>query len=340
MFPQQLVAALCSVLLEVHGQLRAEFLAVTRRNISSEYYDLYYCCNVCGGGILWIVDDEDAAIHRMTSSPGDVDFYRYPADPATLRYASVVLSRRVNDNGGQVCLDSVLVVTQTEPLSERRPEVRCTGGPYQQTVIYPDEPRDPVMINNGSVALEHLVDQSNIVAPGSNFTTQILGCRSSGIPQTWEKSERVEAAYNTINSSPGAKVSETYTSNSSIVRVATVLLERQTNGPSDEVYSMFLWTDIVSSSPATVTCVSSNPQEYAYVTVPQPNELNATTYPATQTTTVPHSTVQYNSSTDSSSFGSLVPTLPNSSIDLSFTASALYIKPGKLKTELMMNIAA
>ena len=73
--------------------LQAEFLAAAHRNTSSEYYDLYYCCNVCGGGILWIVDGEDAAIHRMTSSPGNVDFYRYPVDPATLRYASVVLSR-------------------------------------------------------------------------------------------------------------------------------------------------------------------------------------------------------------------------------------------------------
>ena len=117
------------------------------------------------------------------------------------------------------------------------------------------------------MALEHLVDQSNIVVPGSNFTTQIPGCRSSGIPQTWEKSQRVEAAYNRINSSPGANVSQTYTSDSSIVRVATVLLERLTNGPSYEVYSIFLWTDIVSSSPANVKCVSSNPEEYAYAMV-------------------------------------------------------------------------
>ena len=80
-----------------------------------------------------------------------------------------------------------------------------------------------------------------------------------------------------------------------------------------------------------VMCVSSNPQEYTYATVPQPNELNATTDPATQTTTVPHSTVQYNFSTGSISFGSVVPTLPSSSIDLSFTTSVLYIKPGKLK---------
>ena len=107
----------------------------------------------------------------MMSSPVDVDFYRYPADSATMRYASVVLPRRVNDNGGQECLDSALVVAQTEPLSERRPKVRCTGGPYQQTVIYPDEARDPVLINKGSAALEYLVDQSNIVYPGSNFTT-------------------------------------------------------------------------------------------------------------------------------------------------------------------------
>ena len=228
---------------------------------------------MCGGGILWIVDGEDAAIHRMTSTSGDVDFYRRPGDSTTLRYVSIVLSRRVKD-GGQVCLDSVLVVSQPEPFSEKKPSVRCTGGPFQQTVRYPSsEIEDPVIIDNGTVAIEQLLEKSNIVVPGSNFTTHVLGCRSRGIPQTWKRNEMVEAVYSTTNMGTGAKVSQVYSSDSSVVRVVTVLLERQTGATSDEVYSILVWTDIASTpSPANVTCVSSNPSEYAYTSVPQSDD--------------------------------------------------------------------
>ena len=257
---------MCSA--ESSGKLQAEVLVAIPRNTSSGYYDLYYSCNVCGDGILWTVDREDAASLRITSTPGDVDFYRLPGDSAMLRYVSIVLSRRVK-HSGHVCLDSVLVVSQPEPFSEKRPVVQCSEGPHQQTVRYPSEIGEPVIVNNGTVAIEYLLGKRNIVVPGSNYTTHMLGCRSRGIPQTWKRNEMVKAGYNTADIGTGAKVSEVYSSDSSAVRVVTVLLERQTGIPSDEVYSIFVWTDIASTPPpANVTCVSSNPSEYAYTSVP------------------------------------------------------------------------
>jgi len=135
-------------------------------------------------------------------------------------------------------------------------------------------------------------------------------------------------AYISTSVSPGVRISQTYSSDPSIVQVETVLLEKQSNSPNDVVYSVYLWTDTTSLPPVNVSWMSSDRLEYANARVHPPKniELDATINIPLTTETMTVTTVASDTSKEESNSSNSA--LSSESITEPPTANAHYMKPG------------
>ena len=171
-----------------------------QHRFNSSYYDSYYCSNTCGV-IQWIVDGTDVATHRVHDTVvGDVTVVPFPGDNTTIRYTSMISSRYSNNNS-DICMDSVLIVTQSEAESplQKRPQVKCNGG-MEDPIPYTDEIyNDQVQVNNGTVILNLPVNKLDLVFPGNNFVTKIYLCITTGNSLSWLNDSEFIIAFNQFN---------------------------------------------------------------------------------------------------------------------------------------------
>ncbi len=93
----------------------ADFIGIHQR-FNTSIYDSYYCCNVCGGYLVWHVSNITVAAHVDTMI-GEL----ISPNISNIGYVSMILSVRSNE---ETCTDSVLIVSQTE--SHYKPRVTCT----------------------------------------------------------------------------------------------------------------------------------------------------------------------------------------------------------------------
>ncbi len=152
------------------------------------FLDLFFCCTICGDYLLWSVNGT-VVLNHVTSltSLGDVSSMTSGTSSNSLLYSSSVLSKRSKDN--QVCLDTLLVVTQT---TRDLPVVACQSNSNNLIVQYNAEPMNRFKeIDNITVVVKYSeVGRLDVVSPDNNFVTQILLCRSFGTILTWSNQSR------------------------------------------------------------------------------------------------------------------------------------------------------
>ncbi len=201
----------------------AQFLGIKRRFRDSSYYDSYYCCNICGGDLLWVFDDTDVLLHRLSqSNVGDV---KVQAVNSSSRFSSMILSHR--GNGSEACIDAVIMATQTNP--KWRPRVICRSLHQQHIVEYDNSSIDPIYEEHNSyVALTYSLYQSNIVPTRTDtFITHFLVCRSFDNHITWAYNGSVEVFNG--RAKPGSKGFKLYPEDSTTALYEAIVLEKTPN---------------------------------------------------------------------------------------------------------------
>ncbi len=131
----------------------------------------------------WSVNGIVVLIHVTSlTTLGDVSSTLSGASSNSLLYISSVLSKHSKDN--QVCLDTLLIVTQT---NRDLPVVTCQSNSNNLTVQYNAGSINTFEeIDNITVAVKYSeVGNLNVVSPGNKFVTQILLCRSFGTILRW-----------------------------------------------------------------------------------------------------------------------------------------------------------
>ncbi len=252
----------------------ADFLGINQR-FNTSIYDSYYCCNVCGGYLVWHVSNITVASHGNTTI-GELISQKI----SNIGYVSMILSVRSNE---ETCIDSVLIVSQTE--SNYAPEVTCTGNsqcrvPYSSSIEY-----TPVSMSSGRTQMEQILDQNDIVYPNNSCATQILICQTNDMVLKWTREEMFVAGY-TEADSPGVYNFSVHPLNSSIVQSLTVVLETSANN----IISVIIWTDFDSVGSFNVSCSST--MNKTTVLVNQPTFTTADNSDATLASTQAYSTQQ------------------------------------------------
>ncbi len=212
-------------LFNMSGAGGAQFLGIQRRFRDSSYYDSYYCCNICGGDLLWVFDDFHILLHRLSqSNVGDVEVQ---AVNSSSRFSSMILSHRVK--GSEACIDAVIIATQTNP--EWRPRVICRSRHQQHIVEYDSSLIDPIYEDHNSyVALTYSIMQPNIVpARTDTFITHFLVCRSFDNHITWTFNRSSVVVFNG-RAEPGSKQFELYPEDSTTALYEAIVLEKTPNG--------------------------------------------------------------------------------------------------------------
>ena len=232
---------------------------------NSNRVDGFYCCNSCGGSILWMVNGVIVAANNHTEEVGSVDFLTRSDDPTVLNYASIILSKHSNDS--EICMDVVLIITHI--LEEDLPRVACVGTRDAEdfdVVEYPSSLSDTPSIKNGSVEVQLSVNQLNIVVPGSNSVTQILTCNSNETRQSWFIDKYSVAGFNG-NDIAGRHEFELHPDDSTVaVREAILLVKRP-----EEISSVLIITTFNYTTPLKVTCVSNS--NYISITLQKPSPI-------------------------------------------------------------------
>ncbi len=219
----------------------ADFLGIYQR-FNTSIYDSYYCCNVCGGLLVWQVNNVTAAAHV------DATIGRLISDStANFNSVSMILSVRRNE---ETCIDSVLIVSQTE--SNYAPNVTCTGNSqcrvsYSSSIEY-----TPESMSSGRTQMEQILDQNDIVYPNNSCATQILICQTNDMVLKWTREEIFVAGY-TEADSPGVYNFSVHPLDSSIVQSLTAVLEMSANN----IISVIIWTDFDSVGSFNVSCSST-----------------------------------------------------------------------------------
>ncbi len=201
----------------------ARFLGIQRRFRDSSYYDSYYCCNICGGNLLWLFDGTDILLHSVSqSNVGDVEVQ---AVNSSSRFSSMILSHR--GNGSEACIDAVIMATQTNP--EWRPRVICRSLHQEHIVEYDNSLIDPIYEDhNGSVALTYSIMQPNIVPARTDpFITHFLVCRSIDNHIIWIFNSST-VVFNG-RSKPGSKGLKLYPEDSTTSLYEAIVLEKTPN---------------------------------------------------------------------------------------------------------------
>ena len=256
---------ICAVLLQVFkltvflllnyvegDSIQAEFLRSNRRLLTSTYIDSYFCCNACGGGIQWLVNGEDAGGHLPSQKSGSLSYRTEFSDSTALRYTSVLLSSRSEND--IICMDVVLLVTQLEAeYFSSPPLVICRGPTLQREIQTPTQQLVPDQRNNGTVSLTYVLSRSNIVSPGNNFVTHILLCSTNESAQFWLRNQLPAGGFNGIHSA-GYSEFTLHSNDSSISFQEAVLLVKR---PQVDLTSLLLLTDFNSSTNFSVLCVSN-----------------------------------------------------------------------------------
>ncbi len=252
----------------------ADCLGMHQR-FNTAIYDSYYCCNVCGGQLVWHVNNVTAAIH-VNGIIGQLISH----NTSNFNSVSMILSVRSNE---ETCIDSVLIVSQTE--SNYAPEVTCTGNSqcrvsYSSCIEY-----TPVSMSSGRTQMEQILDQNDIVYPNNRCATQILICKTNDMVLKWTKEEIFVAGY-TEADSPGVYKFRLHPLNSSIVQSLTAVLETSANN----IISVIIWTDFDSVGSFNVSCSSTMDKTIALVN--QPTFTTADNSDATLASTQAYSTQQ------------------------------------------------
>ena len=210
----------------------AQFLGIQRRFRDSSYYDSYYCCNICGGDLLWLFDGTGILLHSVSqSNVGDVEVQ---AVNSSSRFSSMILSHR--GNGSEACIDAVIMATQTNP--EWRPRVICRSRHQQHIVEYDSSLIDPIYEDHNSyVALTYSIMQPNIVPARTDpFITHFLVCRSIDNHITWTFNGS-SVVFNG-KSKPGSKGLKLYPEDPTTALYEAIVLDKTSN----EITSVFVGT--------------------------------------------------------------------------------------------------
>ena len=146
----------------------------------------------------------------------------FPGDNTTLRYTSMILSRRSRNNS-DICMDSVLIVTQSA--AESPPQVKCNGGTEDAIIPYTDDTyNDQVQINNGTVILP--VNKRDLVLPGNNFATEIFLCITTGNSLSWLKDSQFIIGFNQFNIVGEKRVKFRHNDGFRVVKEVAILLKK------------------------------------------------------------------------------------------------------------------
>ncbi len=211
-------------LFNMSGAGGAQFLGIQRRFRDSSYYDSYYCCNICGGHLLWVFDGTDILLHWLSQS--NVGNVEVQAVNSSSRFSSMILSHR--GSGSEACIDVVIIATQTNP--EWRPRVICHSLYQDHIVEYDSSLIDPIYEDhNSSVALTYSIMQPNIVpARTDTFITHFLVCRSFDDHITWTFNGS-SVIFNG-RAKPGSNGLKLYPEDSTTALFEAIVLEKTPNG--------------------------------------------------------------------------------------------------------------
>ena len=198
------------------------------------------------------MNGEDAGGHLPSQKSGSLSYRTEFSDSTALRYTSVLLSSRSENDS--ICMDVVLLVTQSEAeYFSSPPLVICRGPTLQIEIQTPTQQLVPDQRNNGTVSLTHVLSRSNIVYPGNNLVTHILLCSTTESAQFWLRNQLPAGGFNGIHRA-GYSEFTLHSNDSSISFQEAVLLVKR---PQVDLTSLLLLTDFNSSMNFSVLCVSN-----------------------------------------------------------------------------------
>ncbi len=203
----------------------------------------------------WSVNGADVLTHVTSlTSLGDVSSTTSGTSSNSLLYSSSVLSKR-RSKGNQVCLDTLLIVTQTNQVL---PVVACQSNSNNLIVRYNAEPMNRFKeIDNITVVVKYSeVGRLDVVSPGNNFVTHILLCRSFGTILTWSnQSESFDVPFdrNTVHAGD-RQILPLSPLQSNVALYNSVVLE------NNEQYltTVIFWTDYSTVGSYHVSCHSQS----------------------------------------------------------------------------------
>ncbi len=233
---------------------QTDFLGIEQRFNDSNRYDVFFCCNICGDYLQWSVNYADVLIHVTSlTSLGDVSSTTSGASSNSLLYSSSVLSKR--SKGNQVCLDTLLIVTQT---NRDLPVVTCQSNSNNLIVRYNAEPMNRFKeIDNITVVVKYSeVGRLDVVSPGNNFVTQILLCRSFGTILKWSNQSRsFDAPFNQNIVRAGDRIIRPLSPlQSNVTLYISVVLENNEQYLTTAIF----WTDYSTVGSYHVSCHSQS----------------------------------------------------------------------------------
>ncbi len=194
---------------------------------------------------MWHANDVPIASHENGMNDKLIS-----RNKSNIGYVSMILSVRRNK---ETCIDSVLIISQTE--SNYKPRVICTTEnnnsrclvSYNSSMEY-----RPVFKSSGCTQMEQLLDQNDIVYPNNSCATQILVCQSIDTVQMWTRDNMPVATFNEVDL-PGKHNATIHPSISSVVQSLTAVLETSENN----IISVIIWTDFDSVGSFNVSCSST-----------------------------------------------------------------------------------
>ncbi len=217
----------------------ADFLARLQR-IDSTSYDFYYCCNICGGHLLWRVDSEDVGSYSTGTTPGSA-IRQTSNTNSNIKYVSMILSVQ-NETTGD-CIDSVLIATNTD--SDWRPDVVCRGAHGQITVTYRNERYVSESRRADGAAI------SEVISLNTTCETQIIVCHSNDTVLSWSRNNR------TITSFNESTIRGNFRFDVPPVRVGDEMYQALLLGvDSETLFSALFWTNFRSVESFNITCSS------------------------------------------------------------------------------------
>ncbi len=251
------------------AQESANFLSIAQR-YDEAIYDSYYCCNICGGFLSWIIDNEDVGVFQPGAREGTVS--RVISNDIT--YVALLLAKQ--NRTGMICVDSVLIATQTN--RSWRPTVICQGLNTQVIIDSRHEENGVPYLNEG--------ESNAMTSLNTSCNTQIIVCRRNDTVLSWSRDDVHIISLNRsdimmTNSHEFEVPSRAYQN----VSYKALLL----GGNGESLVSALFWVDFHLSGNLYITCDSRNETEPSSSTNVPTNPFSFSTGSLENTTAGPTS---------------------------------------------------